>query len=328
MLLGSLTRDPQGTANRIIRSDRMQASPLYSVGPYGVPVEWLSRSDGRHGEPVVLIHGFLASNAIWRVAALGEALRGNDAIALPLPGHYPWRLEPEATRRLLSVTERLVHAYCAALERLFGRRPVRLVGHSSGGMIALEIARRRPDLVADIFVFGAVGSGTADNCARLFRRILKAPVIGPAVCHTALWWWLSGPQNFRSGLRSACAKEADWPFDLDALRHDLRRSHRGALRAVGHWLAARDMFSYCDEIGVPTCVLLGTADPVSSPRHQLRLLRALPRAHAVLLRAGHLPIAEEPTAFARAVSVWLDRGPGGHSTSRIACLSKPFMAWA
>lgn len=317
-----------GTAGAMIRSVCMKASPTSPVDPWRVPVEWLSRSEDGRGEPVALIHGFLASNAIWRVDALAEALAGTDAIALPLPGHFPWQLGPRQARSLLAETEELVDLYCMALERVFRHRPVRLVGHSSGGMIALEIARRRPDLVADVFVFGAVGSGTADDSAFLFRRVLKTPVIGRVVCHAALFWWLSGPRNFRSGLRSACAEEADWPFSIDALREDLRRSHRGALRAVGHWIAAREMFAYCKEIKAPTCMLLGTADPVSSPVHQLRLLRALPRAYAVLLRTGHLPIAEKPKAFAQAVSAWLDRVPKGPPASRTRHLAQPVMEGA
>jgi pimeloyl-ACP methyl ester carboxylesterase len=293
----------------------MQAPPTSPVDPCQVPVEWLTRSKDGQGDAVALIHGFLASNAIWRVEALGDALADTDAVALPLPGHFPWRLDPEQTRALLADTERLVDAYCKALEGVSGGRPVRLVGHSSGGMIVLEIARRRPDLVTDVFVFGAVGSGMANDCAPVLRRILKMPVIGPTVSHTALFWWLSGPRNFRSGLRSACGEDLDWPLDLDALRHDLNRSHWGALRVVGHWIAGREMFAYCNEIGVPTCVLLGTADPVSSPSHQLRLVRALPRAHAMLLRAGHIPIAEKPAAFAQAVAAWLNRLSRGETAS-------------
>jgi pimeloyl-ACP methyl ester carboxylesterase len=299
----------RGTVGVIARSEGMTARCTSPDDLDEVPIEWIARAGVEGGDAVAMVHGFLASNAVWRVDAFREALAGSDAIAMPLPGHAPWTIDAAETGRLLAVTERLVLAYCRALERAFGNRPVRLVGHSSGGMVVLEIARRRPDLVSDVFVFGAVGSGQADDSAPLFRQLLKMPAIGPLICHGALLWWLSGPRNFRAGLRSACGAEVDWPFDLDALRRDLNSSDWGALRAVGHWVAAREMFSYCDEIDAPTCMLLGTADPVSSPTHQLRLLRALPRAYAVVLQAGHLPIAEKPRAFARTVSAWLDRVP-------------------
>jgi pimeloyl-ACP methyl ester carboxylesterase len=86
----------------------------------------------------------------------------------------------------------------------------------------------------------------------------------------------------------------------------LRRCNTAVLHALGLWVRRRDLFRTCKQIEVPICVLLCTADPVSPPEHQLRLLRALPQAHAVMLNVGHLPNFERPRAFARAVRSWLD----------------------
>lgn len=98
-------------------------------------------SEGGHGEPVVLLHGFGATADSWNRFA-GKLTKRYRVIAPDLPG---WG---ESTR-----VETASYGYPAQIERLhqflslLGLRRIHLVGHSMGGFIASAYAARYPDEV-------------------------------------------------------------------------------------------------------------------------------------------------------------------------------------
>lgn len=96
------------------------------------------------GIPVVALHGSAANARQW--SALSEDLDdGIRLIAPDMPGYGSsaawWR---NGSGRLQATADRV----SALLETC--RRPVHLVGHSAGGLAALNIARERPDLIASL----------------------------------------------------------------------------------------------------------------------------------------------------------------------------------
>lgn len=88
--------------------------------------------------PIVFTHGVFMDHTMWD--AVREAL-GSDSLALDMPGHG-------ASPPLGATTlDDHVTALAVTLERARASGAV-LVGHSWGGMSALRLAVRRPDLVA------------------------------------------------------------------------------------------------------------------------------------------------------------------------------------
>src|ERR1700730_4946733 len=102
------------------------------------------------GLPVVLLHGFPEFWHSWRhplPALAGAAFR---AVAPDLRG-YNESDRPSGVRSYrLSL---LVEDVAGLVEQLGGRAAV--VGHDWGGVIAWELASRRPDLVARLVVLNA-----------------------------------------------------------------------------------------------------------------------------------------------------------------------------
>src|SRR5438445_7187958 len=98
-------------------------------------------SEGGHGEPLVLLHGFDASADSWNRFAK-SLIKRYHVIAPDQPG---WG----ASTRL----ETASYGYPAQVERLhqflfaLGLKRVHLVGHSMGGFIASAYAARYPDEV-------------------------------------------------------------------------------------------------------------------------------------------------------------------------------------
>ena len=245
-----------------------------------------------------LINGLLESTAMWTAR---ETFAGADAIALPLPGHYPWTLAPDAAETAMAGTQAAV-AHAAAIEDAFAGRPVRLVGHSAGGLAALDVARIRPDLVSDIVLFGAVADGRRGGSHDGLTRLMSRPWTGRAAAAILLRLWLAHDASFHRGVRSACAGGDGRRMPMP-VRDDLRRSDPEALRRCAMAVLGRRRRNH-GAVCAPTLLVMGSADPVSPPAHQLRLLDALPRAHAVVVDAGHLPNLERPALFEAAIRSW------------------------
>jgi pimeloyl-ACP methyl ester carboxylesterase len=98
-------------------------------------------SEGGHGEPVVLLHGFGASADSWNRFAKPLAMRYR-VIAPDLPGWGASTRVETASYGYPAQVERL-HQFLSLLK--LGR--VHLIGHSMGGFIASAYAARYPDKV-------------------------------------------------------------------------------------------------------------------------------------------------------------------------------------
>lgn len=107
-------------------------------------------------DPVVLVPGFLAGDA--SLALMARALRER--------GHRTYRSHIRANVGCtVAAADQLESRIASVVARRGG--PVRIVGHSLGGMIARGLAVRRPDLVAGIVTLGS-------------------PMLAPGAHHTSL----------------------------------------------------------------------------------------------------------------------------------------------
>lgn len=123
-----------------------------------------ARSIGRRhagdGRPVMVIPGFLADD--WMTLPLRRAL---VAAGYRAEG---WELGPNR-----EVDEARFAALEARLVVMAAGGPVALVGWSLGGLLARELAKRRPELVERVVTLGSPFSGDrrANRAWRLYERI-------------------------------------------------------------------------------------------------------------------------------------------------------------
>lgn len=109
---------------------------------------------------LVLLHGGSLNAHAWDAMLLLHP--GIEALALDLPGHghSDWFDDP------LYLPEELAGVVAPAVEAL-ASAPVVLVGHSLGGLTALALAARRPDLVAGLVLVDATPGSTPDRAQEL-----------------------------------------------------------------------------------------------------------------------------------------------------------------
>jgi pimeloyl-ACP methyl ester carboxylesterase len=100
---------------------------------------------GDSGSPVVLLHG-IASSAVAYEFAIPDLSSSHEVIAVDLLG---FGLSPAPDTAQFTIDEH-VDAIMASLKRLRVRRPVTLVGHSLGALIAIRLSARFPKWVSHL----------------------------------------------------------------------------------------------------------------------------------------------------------------------------------
>ena len=120
---------------------------------------------GGEGDPVLLVHGLGGSSGNW-VEVLPELVRRHRVIAVDLPGHAgSGPLARGATM------DDFAAATAAVLEAESVQRAV-VAGHSLGGLVALRLARSRPELVRGLLLVAPAGIATTSRVveALVLRR--------------------------------------------------------------------------------------------------------------------------------------------------------------
>lgn len=113
------------------------------------PYRLAKRIDSGVGIPVVVLHGIGRSAAVWQ--PLVKQLKGKSfrVVAFDLLGFgdSPKPQWPDYD------IDTHVDAVIASLQRQHFGEPVVLMGHSLGALVALRLARRRPDLVRHLILY-------------------------------------------------------------------------------------------------------------------------------------------------------------------------------
>jgi pimeloyl-ACP methyl ester carboxylesterase len=188
---------------------------------------------------------------------------------------------------------------CIALLEALGGGPVHVLGHSLGGMVALELAARRPDLVDRLVL---AGTGQVSGLGRtVFTDLRAARDHGiPAVTwYRLLFPWLFRPAFFENAAKVAEAArlsaEYPWPQRDAAFAGQLA----AGLDYAGFAAASA-------RVRAPTLVLHGALDRLMPVDTAGLPFEAIPnRRRVVLENAAHALHWDAPGAFVRETLAFL-----------------------
>lgn len=113
------------------------------------PYSLAKRIDVGRGQPVVFLHGLASSGAIWQPVIGRFDDKHHRTIALDLLG---FGASPRPDWLEYSVEDH-AKAVIATLRRHRIRKPVVLVGHSMGSMVAAYIAQKHPKMVKHLILY-------------------------------------------------------------------------------------------------------------------------------------------------------------------------------
>lgn len=252
--------------------------------------------EGGEGPPLVLLHGRGNAATSW-FPLLPALARRYRVIAVDLPGFG----RSAAPRFEGEGFEAAVAYFAAPIEAFLVREGLSapaLIGHSLGGLCAVELALRRRIAPRKLVLIGGMGLGPAMSYAsRLFFRA------GPERLARRL-----GPALFRRIVPAPATRDGE---RIASLAYELYTAHERreparafnalypALGPVPHRLAR------LGEIEAPTLVLWGDRDEVFPSPVALAAAAALPRGALRIEPLGHSPQDEAPERMASAMLEFL-----------------------
>jgi pimeloyl-ACP methyl ester carboxylesterase len=287
--LAASTLDWSGTAH---------SAPAEPTSPAEERLAHISVTTLGRGDPVVLIPGLSTPRAVWDGIAPGLA-RDHKVILVQVNGFAGDDPGENLTPGVLDGISRDLHAYIAS-HRL-GR--VKLIGHSMGGLAALEFAHAYPDQVDRVGIVDALP---------FFAVLMDPAATIDAVRPTA--------DMIRQKIASAYGKPAD-PATIEANVKSLALKPASIAR-MKEWAAAADPRVTAEALfeDLTTDVrpqLAAIATPVTifvpwsnSGFGEERTLAFYKRQYATLPKvtfvsipgAGHFVMLDQPQAFAAAVA--------------------------
>jgi pimeloyl-ACP methyl ester carboxylesterase len=275
---------------------------------------------GPDGVPAVYVHGLSGSATNWTdLAALLCTRAAGTAVDLPGFGLS----HPLASRDYTPAG----HAD-ALMCFLAGRgRPVHLLGNSLGGLIALSVAARRPELVRTLtLVSPAMPDRRPDPRRVSDPRMLLAMV--PRIGERARAELAAMSARDRAEQVIAlcfgdpsCVPEhrlAETVAEIEArARQEWAREavNRTGLAMFGSWFR-RELWTTAARVRVPTLVIWGDKDRLVAPRLAARTAQVLGAPLLMLPGVGHVAQIEAPDIVARAVAGMWDAVAAGHWPDR------------
>lgn len=250
----------------------------------GTRLRYDARGDG---EPVLFLHGFPFSGALWEpvLERLGDGVR---AIVPDLRGMGGSAPTPAA-----GMADYAGDAV-ALLDLLGETRPAVVVGMSMGGYVALELCRRHPERVRALALVDTRAGPDTEEAARgrheTADRVLRE---GSGVVADAMLGKLfaaSAPEALR----------ARW---LEVMAATPPEGAAAALRAMA---ARPDSSGTLRGLGRPVLVVVGEEDSITPPEEARRMAEAAGGAPVeVVPGAGHMTPVEQPEALAAALRRFL-----------------------
>ncbi len=233
------------------------------------------------GPDVLFVHGWASSRRMWAhlTPHLAPAYR---CWALDLPGFGDSDKPAGGWYSIANYT-----ALIASFLRAVGVGAARLVGHSMGGMIALDLAASYPEQVERLVAINPVVTGDGVSLRRFVgwgpgQRLLDWSLrLTPLVLLPALSHPVSGRLHHGATY-------------LRRRVEDLTRATADSLWHSGRATVSHELLPRLAHITAPTLMLLGQWDLMLGTRGGRLAAGRIARARLVVLRAGHMLTDDSP----------------------------------
>lgn len=206
-----------------------------------------------------------------------------------------------------SMTWENLTADADALRQMLGFDKWAVLGHSFGGMVALEYALRYPSSLSHLILMDTGG----DICQMqrnapeiLARRGFSADAV--QAVHRFFTGQLTPKEVLPLSLKFATAyyfNSSRWTFLRDmVLGHDLKMRPEASVFGYSRLLLNWTVMDRLSEIKVPALVMTGREDFLFPPEHLVALADGLPNAKMEIIEcAGHETPREQPAQVIRAI---------------------------
>lgn len=241
--------------------------------------------------PILLIHGFTASNFVWNDVLLPIAEQGFRVIAPDLIG-FGFSEKPGDGKYTIEAQARMI----TGLMDQLGIESAGLVGSSYGGAVAATCALDYGKRVRFLVLVDAVINDYVRR--RFLLRLAAAPVIGEFISPLML----GSRRLVHQQLRNGYAPRNRHLFDEERITAHHRpllaaSTQRATLLTLRRWNAGR-IEREAHRIQQPTLLIWGEVDPEIPLAHGRKLFERIQDSQLVIFRhCGHMPMEEYPQEF-------------------------------
>jgi pimeloyl-ACP methyl ester carboxylesterase len=188
------------------------------------------------------------------------------------------------------------------VESLQLQEPAVVIGHSLGGYVALEYARRAPASTRGLVLVDPFYSHS--QLPLLLRKAYRRATLSGLVTHRMPTWLLRFFVDLSSvALGHGVGALHSLPAKVRVQTVlDYKRTAPGVYHLPN---VASDMTPHLHEIDVPALVVWGERDQTLAPTSFSRVVETLPKARGETLRAGHVPHQSHAQAFNQLVLKFL-----------------------
>jgi pimeloyl-ACP methyl ester carboxylesterase len=258
-------------------------------------------SEPRQGLPILFIHGYGAMIDHWK-RIVRPVARRHSFYAIDLYG-FGESARPNGTPS----KERWADQAAAFVREVIGE-PAVIVGHSMGGVVATEFARRHAGLTRALVLVNSSGMQLYERpmtqTDRFLMGMIGAPLLGEALAGV-----FANPWGVRQGLLSAYHNKERVTDELvEMFSAPLRKYGSASYLAVSRNTPRIIIDARDGEITVPALLIWGAEDRSIPPSDAEALKKlALPQAEIKILPdTGHCPFDETPERFCDALIPWLE----------------------
>lgn len=242
------------------------------------------------GQPVILLHGWLGSWALWQdtMSYLGAYYR---TYALDF-----WGFGESGKKRESYTVQDFVSLVDQFMDRL-GIERAPLVGHSMGGTVSLSVAVQYPRRVSKVVV---VGSPIVGSSLSVLLKLLGLRPIA-VILFNMMW-------AFRMGMRvysPLICRDPRFPAMMDK---DLNRcTVESFLRSIAS-LHKTDLRPILPQVTIPAMGMYGDKDIIVSPTQWQPMLQGIPHARIEQFpKAGHFIMLDDSNPFMNKLKEFLDK---------------------
>ena len=226
---------------------------------------------------VVFLHGAGFDRTAWRLQTRWFAYHGRSVLAIDFPAHG--RSEGPPLESIADMAE-----WTAALIEAAGLKTVALVGHSMGGLVAIETAARFPDKVRALGLCGVAAE------MPVHPEMLQSAKADTLKVQELMTFWGMGNALHKGGMVSPGL----W------LRREslavLSGNRPGVIHAdLAACNAYKDALGRASAIKCPTVLVLGDGDLMTPAAKAKPLAAAIAGSRTVVIaNSGHFMMVERP----------------------------------
>ena len=255
---------------------------------------------------ILLVHGLGANGAADFAEHAAWLARSYHVLAVDLPGFA------QSDKAAAAYSPATYAAFLKHVVERFARKPVALLGHSMGAVVALRYAANYPEDVERLVVVDAPGilhraAYAGDFLSRLGLGFLQPGSGGsPAAGGEPLGMLIERLHQIL-GRAEQTGLDPQLVLSIPLLREKLLQND--PLKIAGLAVGLEDLSRELPQIRTETLVIWGAQDAIAPLRTGKLLAHVLPRAQlAVIERAGHTPMQEEPARFRELLEPFLAQG--------------------